>query len=268
MRSKEIYGNCRVNHPDGSLMFLCLPKRANWYLSRDLAVVVSEDPLTIQLTFEPRGRGAMDNKYNEEEREYLLGEKKNICVVCGSSNFGTLTKHHIVPHEYRKHFPIEMKSRSSHDIVSICVKHHMHYEHAFADKLKRELEEKLGIESANIQRSAMSRMAKAHSFAKMLMDPEKILKLPDDKIEYFTSEIKEMFEGKTLSEVSEIDIWSIAKERIDSVSREVIEKLENYMSLEDFIVMWRKHFIESMEPKFMPEGWKINYSIRSQGNNL
>jgi hypothetical protein len=262
MRTKEIYGNCKVNHPDGSLMFLCLPKRANWYLSRDLAVVTCEDPYTIQLTFIPNGKGAMDDKYSDEERSYLLGEKKNVCVVCGSDKFELLTKHHIVPHEYRKHFPISVKSRSSHDIVPICVKHHMKYEHAFADRLKRDLEKRFEIESANIERSKMSRMAKAHSFAKILMNPDRIMRIPDDRIEFFEKEIKEVFEEMTLQEIVELDIQKIAKEKTDAVSKLVTEKLEEYMTLDEFIIMWRKHFIDSMNPLHMPEGWNIMYNIK------
>ena len=264
MRTKQIYGNCKVFHPDGSLMFLALEKRARWYLDRDLAEIVDENPLSIKLKFIPRGKGAMDDKYDDEARAYLIGQKKNICCVCGNENLEVLTKHHIVPHEYRKHFPLLMKSRSSHDIVSICVKDHMRYENQFANKLKREFEEMLGIESANIQRAGMSRIAKAHAFAKILMDPDKVLRIPDDKIEYFYSEIKEMFEGKTLQEVLEIDIWSMSKAKIDAVSREVVEKLDAHMTLEDFIITWRKHFVESMKPLHMPEGWSITHNIKQK----
>lgn len=40
------------------------------------------------------------------------------CVVCGTEK--KLVRHSIVPHSYRKHFSVEYKSRSSHDIVLVC----------------------------------------------------------------------------------------------------------------------------------------------------
>ncbi len=41
--------------------------QVRWYLDRGLADVVGEEPLTIQLRFEPRGRGHADDQY------YLVG---------------------------------------------------------------------------------------------------------------------------------------------------------------------------------------------------
>jgi hypothetical protein len=41
----------------------CGAKKVTWYLRRGLARVVSENPTTIQLNFEPRGRGHADDMY-------------------------------------------------------------------------------------------------------------------------------------------------------------------------------------------------------------
>ena len=149
---KKIYGNCRVLHPDGQLMFLCVQKRLNWYIDRGLAELVSEEPPTIQLNFEPRDRGAMDEKYRDEDREYLLGSKQNMCVVCGQSDYDQPTKHHVVPHEYRKFLPHHLKNRSSHDVVPICKKHHEEYERTHALQLKKDITERFGA-SANSEYS-------------------------------------------------------------------------------------------------------------------
>ena len=37
----------------------------------------------------------------------------------------------------------------------------------------------------------------------------------------------------------------------------VVKKLEN---IKEFIVDWRRHFVETMDPKFLPEKWSINNS--------
>lgn len=83
-----------------------------WYLSRGLGTLVGTDPLTVQLQFEPKGRGHADDAY-------YLSEKDNICCVCGAGEH--YLRHSIVPHCYRQHFPEHMKSHLSHDIVLLCV---------------------------------------------------------------------------------------------------------------------------------------------------
>jgi len=129
-RKNIIYGNCKVFSPQDELMFLCLEKKAKWYLDRGLAIIVKEDPLEIKLTFQPNGKGHTFNS------AYYLAKKENKCVVCGETDIKELTKHHVVPSEYVKHFPLEVKSRSSHDIVAICQKCHYDYENNHAQKLK------------------------------------------------------------------------------------------------------------------------------------
>lgn len=258
-RNHVIYGNCRVHHPDGTLMFLCLEKRARWYLDRGLATVTAEDPLTIQLNFEPKGKGGAD----QEDFLYALGEKKNSCVVCGSEDLETLTRHHVVPYEYRKFFPEEFKARSGHDIVAICREDHDIYENAHATKLKRNLEKELGVESADSVYKSNSHIAKAHSYAKLLMDPDRVLSIPEGRVQYFMKEIKRVFGKKNLAEIVEINVRKITSERMETVARQVVEKLEgDPEKIQDFIEMWRKHFLENMNPRHMPEGWRVEHRTK------
>ena len=55
--------------------------------------MVSENPLTIRLKFEPSGRP-------ESPENYYLQEKDNICVVCGKPE--DYLRKNVIPHEYRK----------------------------------------------------------------------------------------------------------------------------------------------------------------------
>ena len=84
-KDKKIYGNCQVLSPEGILMFRCDQKKANWYLNRDLADPINNDPLVIKLKFEPKGLG-------NHAKPFGLTEMVNKCVNCGSEEF--LTKHH------------------------------------------------------------------------------------------------------------------------------------------------------------------------------
>ncbi|KAF9435594.1 hypothetical protein BGZ76_005926 [Entomortierella beljakovae] len=109
----KVYDNISVFAPPNSnLIFRCSQKRANWYLSRNLARQLS--PTSIHLNFAPAGQGHVNDPYYLEERE-------NKCVICGNSTEDAgATMLHVVPEQYRKWFPIRLKSHSSHDIVVAC----------------------------------------------------------------------------------------------------------------------------------------------------
>ena len=243
-RTKIIYGNYKVYHPDGTLMFLCEFKKANWYLKRNLAKKLTENE--IQLTFIPKGKG--------RRSEYDLSEKKNICVVCCDDELSTLTKHHVVPYQYRKFFPYEIKSRSSHDILPICQKHHYEYENVYANKLKLELEEKYDIKRKKISLN-LTESFKIQKYSNLLLDYEKCKKLPKDRIRFFLSEMERVFNTNDPFEVSKLKIYDEVDKEIDMISKTIVDNLN---SIEDFEIMWRKHFVENMKPKYLPKGWSIH----------
>ncbi|KAF9193523.1 hypothetical protein BGZ51_003078 [Haplosporangium sp. Z 767] len=109
----KVYDNISVYAPpDSNLIFRCSQKRADWYLSRSLARSLS--PTSIHLTFVPAGQGRANDPYYLEERD-------NRCVVCGVETVEAgAAMLHVVPEQYRKWFPIRLKSHSSHDIVLAC----------------------------------------------------------------------------------------------------------------------------------------------------
>lgn len=108
-----IYDNISVYAPpDSNLIFRCSRKKADWYLTRNLARSIS--PTSIHLTFSPAGQGRAGDSYFLEARE-------NKCVVCGKETAEAgATMLHVVPEQYRKWFPLRLKSHSSHDILVAC----------------------------------------------------------------------------------------------------------------------------------------------------
>ena len=42
----------------------------------------------------------------------------------------------------------------------------------------------------------------------------------------------------------------------------VVSKLDTHEKLEEFIKMWRTHFVETMKPQYMPVGWSIDFRVR------
>jgi hypothetical protein len=103
-RKTALYENCSILSPGGELMCHCNRRKIQWYLDRDLATLVCENPPTIQLRFQPRGLGHAGD-------EFYLRTKQNNCVVCGSPE--KFIRHSIIPHAFRCHFPGLMSILSS-----------------------------------------------------------------------------------------------------------------------------------------------------------
>src|SRR5271166_1799420 len=97
---RPLYDNCCVYSIDGALLFKSNKKRALWYVERNLATVLKEDPFEIKLNFITKGLGHKDDPFYLQSRD-------NICIVCGSE--AELTRHHIVPFCFRRFFPLEKK---------------------------------------------------------------------------------------------------------------------------------------------------------------
>lgn len=126
-RKLPIYQNFEVYDSKNNLMFRTNHNRIKWYLKRDLAEIIKEDPIAIRLKFKPKGKG--------ERIPALKVPLINQCVCCGNTDLSLLTKHHIVPQQYKKCFPKTYKEHSSLLVTVLCIKCHNHYEKQFAAPL-------------------------------------------------------------------------------------------------------------------------------------
>ncbi|KAH6785648.1 hypothetical protein C2S51_038103 [Perilla frutescens var. frutescens] len=131
-----VYHNCKIYANDGRLLCYCDHRKLQWYVSRNLAKLVEEDPPSIMLFFEPKGRP------EDEGNDFYIQSKKNICVGCGEGNH--YLRYRIIPSCYRIHFPEHLKSHRSHDIVLVCVDCH-EKAHTAAEKYKKQVAAEFGI---------------------------------------------------------------------------------------------------------------------------
>ncbi|KAL7594019.1 hypothetical protein Lser_V15G34725 [Lactuca serriola] len=131
-----VYHNCRIYANDGRLLCYCDRRKLEWYLQRDLAKVIEEEPPAIMLLFEPKGRP------EDEGNDFYIQSKKNICVGCGEGNH--YLRYRIIPSCYRIHFPEHLKSHRSHDIVLVCVDCH-EKAHSAAEKYKKKVASEFSI---------------------------------------------------------------------------------------------------------------------------
>ncbi len=262
LRPYNCYQNCAVYGPDNELMFRCALKRANWYLKRDLAEIVSEEPLRIRLKFQPQGTGHAGHRY-------YLSQKKNRCVVCGSE--GQLTKHHVVPSCYRKSFPEEVKSRTSYDIFLVCAKHHDDYE-AHAWKFKLELGDEYGVPMAQPKEEAPR-----DSLAKGLLHACRAASALVRHGATIPEERKQELRGSLVHCVEENESIEEAILRLAQILKDSYHKKRENLNIEinfgaevvarvddlhEFVRRWRRHFVNSMNPEFLPEHWEIEKDWR------
>lgn len=249
-RTNIIYGNYVLRSKDGIDLCRVTEKRANWYADRGLGEFTSKDPLVFQLNFETNGASIDD---------FTLSKKINQCVVCGVKDLAVLTKHHVVPYEYRKHFPIEIKSRSSHDVVVVCNKHHSEYEGTHALHLKRKLISNVKVPLQHDPKYIkMKKLKIASELSKILLDDNK--NIPMSRFMELVKRIeKYMGHEPTFEDLENFAEMNITiKKNIKSDGELVVENIKD---LQEFVIMWRQHFIETMKPGFMPEGWNVERDI-------
>lgn len=243
-KDKQIYGNYQVFSPDNILMFRCDEKKARWYLTRNLATQINET--TIRLVFQPRGLG-------NHNKEFGLTEMQNHCVCCGTKEF--LTRHHVVPHEYRKHFPLEIKSHNFHDVLSVCVTCHANYERK-ADELKKSISLQYKSPIGGVI-SERKRILKLSKLATTLLSKD--LGIPDSRRLQIKNQLKKAFYLKKLTREKLIQISQLKSTLLKKTHGEIV--VSKCLSLQEFVEMWRTHFIESNNPKYLPKDWNIKTSI-------
>lgn len=221
----------------------------NWYLNKNLAVKISDDPPTIRLLFTPAGNGDANDPY-------MLADKENQCVVCGGKE--DLTRHHVVPYSYRIHFEDEAKSHTSYDVLPLCVACHEKYEQE-ALILRRKILEELKISEhgdSQIDTEAVKAI-KAAKTLKLHRD-----KIPEPKIEELTNRLKAYFKKEEitpedLDKASQLE-WQIVPDNYACASKKVVE---SQIDIDAFATRWRIHFLAVMQPKFMPQHWDVNRKI-------
>lgn len=256
------YNSAVVYSKYGQFMFYCDQRRAKWYLKKGLGDIIfqNQSRLEIKLNIDTAGPGP-----NDEFSSYEILQR---CVVCGTVE--NLTKHHVVPTCYRKFFPIEYKSRISHDVVIICESHHHIYED-YANILKDRLADKYNI--PNLQQCSQMQSPTGNPLLKKLSSTKSLCNVYiSDTLKQ--KEISQKIIDKLYNlniDIKTADIHQILKdidskiETIKSVSSTIdhgqmlVSKLED---IDKFIRYWRKHFLSIMKPNYMPKGWSVGYRTK------
>jgi exonuclease 3'-5' domain-containing protein 2 len=235
------YHSYGMLHPDGTLMTRCSRRKADWYISRGLATWVDHE--YFKLVFVPNGYGKHADPFYTEKLE-------NKCVVCGSTE--NLTKHHVVPFQFRRILPVQYKSRNHHDVLLLCWECHESYERK-ADILKDTLLNAMGFDFKR-ENAIQKHNRHIETARAILADFEKgTLKCGRDGVKAKIPENRLI----KLKETASQDLI----ENYDSWQDVFLKTYDNDDKLYDFFCLWRQHFVEYAQPKFLPTYWQINHKV-------
>lgn len=270
--------NWKVYHPSGRHMFTCGEKKAAWYLERNLAVLIGKKK--IRFTFKPKGNGF------EDDEEFGRGIRENKCVVSGLED--GLQRHHIVPYCYRTYFPEKYKSKNHHDVVLVNHEIHSDYEQE-ANTYKDEIARIYGVKTIteyNVEYTLKLREVGKES--SILINAIHSLfqsygRMPDsikiEKLQFISERTNIPYSViERLSYIQMYKLYLLLKEQhndeIDAFKAEnrylydhgyhVVQNLNTEEKIEEFVKLWRNHFIQTTNPKYMPHGWSIDFRIKTK----
>jgi 5-methylcytosine-specific restriction endonuclease McrA len=231
-----IYDNCRIYYQDKLLSF-CDAKRARWYLKKNLARQLSDNPLRIELLFEPK-------QVVENREEFFLQEKENKCVVCGVTD--DLTLHHVVPYAYRRLMPEYIKNHNCHDVVALCVGCHRSYE-IIADIRKNELITRFGLDKKDIKDKHI-RLRKVKNICRRLLEGQQCHNNVNLLLDFLG---KPTIDKADLQSIIDIEVVEMD---FHSLSNLIVPLIED---MDAFIKEWRQHFVDTMNPQYLPKFWSV-----------
>ncbi|XP_077496666.1 exonuclease 3'-5' domain-containing 2 [Amblyomma americanum] len=255
-RKTPLYDNCILQAPDGERLSSCNYKKVQWYVDRGLGTIVSRDdePLAVQLNFEPSNRPVLDSQYYTQNKD-------NICVVCSSAQ--SLVRKNVVPHEYRKYFPDIMKNHISHDILLLCLRCHQ-ISNLRDAALRKALAEECNapIECGDVGKAREdSLLRKVRSAGRALLNARS--SLPEVRVARLENVLKEHFNVTEVTDdiirtASDIDTKVYNDDFVPHGQR-VVEHFKKTIGLANFEMRWRQHFLDSMQPQYMPPLWSVDH---------
>ncbi|KAL5263177.1 hypothetical protein ACHWQZ_G008549 [Mnemiopsis leidyi] len=262
VRKTPLYENCKLYAPDGTLLCTCNKSKINWYLNNNLAEPVPQaegDPPAAKLLFEPSGKPV-------DGSDFYCQDKVNECCCCSQTE--DLVRKNVIPKEYRKHLPSEFKDRQSHDVVLLCVQCHCS-SNIFDNIMRDELANQHGVPInyknkfvvVNRTKSGVRAAAKALTATNNKIPEERKVVLKQKISDYLGHE-------PTAEEIMELKYMEVNETKyvgtIPDHGSEVVKRVIEQGTVEEFIVRWRNFFLSSMKPQFLPKGWCVDHKTRDK----
>jgi len=235
------YDNIQMLNETEQFMAFVDRKKADWYIRKNLAEWSNSQQTAFRLKFTPQGDGKYDLAF------YKI-PAQNICVVCGTDQ--NLTRHHIVPSQFRRAFPYKLKSHSCHDVLSLCCSCHNEYERC-AELFKAEIRTKYGIPSddelSKIKTPEHEKSKALYYIIKYSTDLEEINRV--------RAELDVILAKQTSKNLRFMRQKAMKAAYINCINQIIAED-----GLVAFIESWRQHFLDHAKPMFMPEHWAVQFA--------
>ncbi|KAF4017598.1 hypothetical protein G4228_009205 [Cervus hanglu yarkandensis] len=190
---------------------------------------------------------------------------------------GYSARKNVIPHEYRKHFPIEMKDHNSHDVLLLCTSCHAisnYYDNHLKQQLAREFQAPIGSEEG-LRLLEDPERRQVRSGARALLNAES---LPAHRKEELLQALREFYRTDTVTEEmlqeaasleTRISNENYVPHGLKVVQRHTQGGLRSLMQLES---RWRQHFLDSMQPRHLPQQWSVDHNhqklLRKYGEDL
>lgn len=246
---KSGYGNIAVYSPDDILMFYTNTGKLRFYIKNDLIEKIEENK--YRLKFTPNGLGYAKNLD-------CLIPRENRCVVSGDKDLRKLSRHHIVPTFFRKHFPIEFKS-SFQTIVLLRRDIHSRYtieEQKFYDVLA----EKFDVpkyHTFHYNPSKRDNKAASTLFLYGNTMPTNV-----------RANLELEFIQKTGLEPTKENLATIVNMIVDDRKIKTVDNdfgmaiASKITDFHEFEMLWLNHFIEHAKPQYLPEDLVKSYDLQ------
>jgi len=254
---KPMYDNIKMKDPEDNLLCTISLKKARWYVKKNLAEWL--DDSSIQLLFKPKMQ-----KKDPQQVKYNQADKRNHCVVCGNTR--DYMRHYVVPYCYRCQFPEQFKAHLPHDVVLLCPDCHVRAERA-SHKRMQLLEDELRDDPNTafphfVDRRLHSLRSSAHALLKWKN------RLPFAKIQEYEAVLREWSGLPPDQELSTVHLEQASQleERLPNPEyipgpHLVIESLKDDSAIEAFVHDWRAHFVDSLQPRYLPAGWSVKSPV-------
>lgn len=233
------YDNCKIQSPNDTFLGFCDKKKFNWYIKKGLACQISEN--TIKLNFEPKIKGQ-----NKQFEDYYNREHPSLCVSCGFTE--NLHKFHVVPLEFRRHFPEELKSHASHDVLLLCANCQDD-----VNSLYHQYREYL-LNKFNLKVDVVTYKMKTFVNKYLKYKDTMPQKYKDIYIEKFTEYLGHVPSDDEINELSKKSHY-IGLANCSDVGEYIVSKYNEKGEILKFEEKWRKMFVDNLEPEFLPECW-------------
>jgi hypothetical protein len=248
------HGNFKILDKDGGDIGLCDFKRFKWYLRKGLATKINDR--TLQINFDP------DYKNNKKE-DYEIFERKTLCCACGTKK--NLRKFHVVPLQFKRHFPEDKKKHNVTDILLMCDKC-AGLGNKITDMFKTAICKYLGItnktfidkEKSNIQRCAS-----------IIVKNKKNGKPYNYTLDELCKRV-----GKEPGTLSYQDVYNYSKMDCSkehngsrNIGEYITKKFLEQDKLDYFVYKWKRNFMDNVEPKHIPANFITKESHELHGSD-